>query len=147
MGDDAISVQKVIYTKLKIAEKAPCENCGYHAWIGIKLADCTATHTERAVGQTVRFKPGPASSVNIRRLWDTRNLRRTSPSSKHSKKTALPDSRLATSWRSAFTVLFESWYPTKLCQPNKNFVLTHHAITLHKCDIYTYIYIHVYIYY
>ena len=31
-------------------------------------------------------KPGPASSVQIRRLWDTRNLRRTSPSLKHSKK-------------------------------------------------------------
>ena len=45
-----------------------------------------ARHTERAVGQTVGFKPDPASSVNIRRLWDTRNLRRTSPSSKHYKK-------------------------------------------------------------
>ena len=43
MGDNAISAQKCDIYEVKIAEKAPRENCGYYAWIGIKLTDYTAT--------------------------------------------------------------------------------------------------------
>ena len=82
--------KNVIYTNLKLRKRLHARIVDTMHELAINLQTVQlpslARHTERAVGQTVRFEPGPTSSVNIRRLWDTRNLRRTSPSLKHSKK-------------------------------------------------------------
>ena len=94
----------VIYTKLKLRKRR-------HA----RIKD--ATH-ELAWRDILRGQWDKLSASNLAQLrpsifvvCETRNLRPTSSSSKHSKNSTLPDPGLATSWRRAFTPGSEGHQP------------------------------------
>ena len=91
MGDNAISVKKYDIYEVK--------NCGKgvtrELWIvRMNWHETYRLYSYPAWRDILRgwsdklsaSKPGPAWSVHFRRLWDTPNLRGTSPSSKHFKK-------------------------------------------------------------
>ena len=91
MGDDAISVQKYDIYEVK--------NCGKGVTRELRILCMNWYKTYRLYSYPAwrdilrgrwdklsASKSAPASSVHFRRLWDTRNLRRTSPSLKHSKE-------------------------------------------------------------
>ena len=91
MGDNAISAQKCDIYEVENYRKGVTRELwilrmNWHKTYRLYSYPAWRDILRRRWDKLSASKPGPASSVHFRRLWDTRNRRRSSTSLRHSKK-------------------------------------------------------------